>query len=100
MATRGGGAANAAALLWAVWAALPPARSFSVPLQRPDSCGAGRYFDSSRLACAPCGAHQRQSAGGERGGGGAARARGRSGVSALNPPPAAGGAKSGLMLWR
>uniref|UniRef100_A0A8C5T475 Transmembrane protein 67 n=1 Tax=Malurus cyaneus samueli TaxID=2593467 RepID=A0A8C5T475_9PASS len=31
---------------------------------RPADCGADRYFDSSRLACAPCGAHQRQSAGG------------------------------------
>ncbi|KAF4798028.1 hypothetical protein TURU_066463 [Turdus rufiventris] len=48
----------------ALSAALPPARGFSVPLQRPADCGADRYFDSSRLACAPCGAHQRQSAGG------------------------------------
>ncbi|XP_071410278.1 meckelin isoform X1 [Pithys albifrons albifrons] len=66
MATRGGGAAIAALLWagWAVWAALPLARAFSVPLQRPDSCGTGRYFDSSRLACAPCGSHQQQSAGG------------------------------------
>ncbi|XP_030799328.1 meckelin isoform X3 [Camarhynchus parvulus] len=48
----------------AVSAALPPARGFSVPLQRPADCGAEHYFDSSRLACAPCGAHQRQSAGG------------------------------------
>ncbi|XP_059719660.1 meckelin isoform X2 [Haemorhous mexicanus] len=63
MATRGRGAA-AAALLMAVSAALPPARGFSVPLQRPDDCGAEHYFDSSRLACAPCGAHQRQSSGG------------------------------------
>ncbi|XP_037984807.1 meckelin isoform X2 [Motacilla alba alba] len=63
MATRGRGAA-AAALLMAVSAALPPARGFSVPLQRPADCGAEHYFDSSRLACAPCGAHQRQSAGG------------------------------------
>uniref|UniRef100_A0A8C5IRD6 Transmembrane protein 67 n=1 Tax=Junco hyemalis TaxID=40217 RepID=A0A8C5IRD6_JUNHY len=64
MATRGRGAAAATALLMAVSAALPPACGFSVPLQRPADCGADRYFDSSRLACAPCGAHQRQSAGG------------------------------------
>ncbi|OWK61420.1 Meckelin [Lonchura striata] len=63
MATRGRGAA-AAALLLALAAAPRPARAFSVPLQRPADCGADRYFDSSRLACAPCGAHQRQSAGG------------------------------------
>ncbi|KAJ7395266.1 hypothetical protein BTVI_156926 [Pitangus sulphuratus] len=62
MAARGGGAA-AAALLMAAWAALPPARAPAVPLQRPAACPADRYFDSSRLACAPCGAHQRQTAG-------------------------------------
>ncbi|NXQ92803.1 MKS3 protein, partial [Sagittarius serpentarius] len=37
---------------------------FSLPLQRPADCGDARYFDISRLACGPCGAHQRQSAGG------------------------------------
>ncbi|NWH72691.1 MKS3 protein, partial [Piaya cayana] len=40
------------------------ARGFSLPLQRPGDCGPARYFDASRLACGPCGAHQRQSAGG------------------------------------
>ncbi|NXL56718.1 MKS3 protein, partial [Chordeiles acutipennis] len=40
------------------------ARGFSLPLQRPADCGDARYFDISRLACGPCGAHQRQSAGG------------------------------------
>ncbi|NXW16104.1 MKS3 protein, partial [Circaetus pectoralis] len=40
------------------------ARGFSLPLQRPAECGDARYFDISRLACGPCGAHQRQSAGG------------------------------------
>uniref|UniRef100_A0A8B9IZV2 Transmembrane protein 67 n=1 Tax=Amazona collaria TaxID=241587 RepID=A0A8B9IZV2_9PSIT len=54
----------AAALLLAVSAALPPVRGFSLPLQRPADCGGDRYFDISRLACAPCGAHQRPSAGG------------------------------------
>lgn len=93
MATRGRGAA-VAVLLMALSAALPPARGFSVPLQRPADCGADRYFDSSRLACAPCGAHQRQSAGGERWG------RRGSGGSALNSPLAAGDAQSGLRLWR
>uniref|UniRef100_A0A8C8AQV0 Transmembrane protein 67 n=1 Tax=Otus sunia TaxID=257818 RepID=A0A8C8AQV0_9STRI len=62
MATPGRRAA--AALLLAVAAALPPARGFSLPLQRPADCGDARYFDISRLACGPCGAHQRQSAGG------------------------------------
>ncbi|NXG61020.1 MKS3 protein, partial [Hemiprocne comata] len=37
---------------------------FSLPLQRPADCGHARYFDISRLACGPCGAHQRQSVGG------------------------------------
>lgn len=67
----------------------PPARGFFLPLQRPAECGDARYFDISRLACAPCGAHQRQSAGGERPGpaargwgrGGAGRARGPCGGS-------------------
>ncbi|XP_075599833.1 meckelin [Balearica regulorum gibbericeps] len=54
----------AALLLATVAAALPPARGFSLPLQRPADCGDARYFDISRLACGPCGAHQRQSAGG------------------------------------
>ncbi|NXY71476.1 MKS3 protein, partial [Glareola pratincola] len=40
------------------------ARGYSLPLQRPGDCGDARYFDISRLACGPCGAHQRQSAGG------------------------------------
>ncbi|KAK4828231.1 hypothetical protein QYF61_024726 [Mycteria americana] len=62
MATRGRWAA--AALLLAVAAMPPPARGFSLPLQRPADCGHARYFDISRLACGPCGAHQRQSAGG------------------------------------
>uniref|UniRef100_A0A8D0EPU9 Transmembrane protein 67 n=1 Tax=Strix occidentalis caurina TaxID=311401 RepID=A0A8D0EPU9_STROC len=62
MATPGRWAA--AALLLAMAAALPPARGFSLPLQRPADCGDARYFDISRLACGPCGAHQRQSAGG------------------------------------
>lgn len=53
-----------AALLLAA-ALLRPARSFSLPLQRPADCGDARYFDISRLACGPCGAHQRRSAGGE-----------------------------------
>ncbi|KAM6410763.1 meckelin isoform 2-T2 [Pluvialis apricaria] len=53
----------ATALLLAM-AAAPPARGFSLPLQRPADCGDARYFDISRLACGPCGAHQRQSAGG------------------------------------
>ncbi|NWU61460.1 MKS3 protein, partial [Pterocles burchelli] len=52
------------------------ARGFSLPLQRPADCGSTRYFDISRLACGPCGAHQRKSAGGERpGGSGAGGAR-------------------------
>ncbi|KAM6373257.1 LOW QUALITY PROTEIN: meckelin [Alca torda] len=63
MATPWRWAAAAAALLLAM-AALPPARGFSLPLQRPGDCGDARYFDISRLACGPCGAHQRQSAGG------------------------------------
>ncbi|XP_074941492.1 meckelin isoform X2 [Phalacrocorax aristotelis] len=50
--------------LLAMAAAMPPTRGFSLPLQRPDGCGGTRYFDISRLACGPCGAHQRQSAGG------------------------------------
>ncbi|XP_064298483.1 meckelin isoform X2 [Phalacrocorax carbo] len=50
--------------LLAMAAAMPSARGFSLPLQRPDGCGGARYFDISRLACGPCGAHQRQSAGG------------------------------------
>ncbi|CAM9287044.1 unnamed protein product [Bubo scandiacus] len=62
MATPGRWAA--AALLLAMAAALPPARGFSLPLQRPADCGDSRYFDISRLVCGPCGAHQRQSAGG------------------------------------
>ncbi|XP_065686343.1 meckelin isoform X1 [Patagioenas fasciata] len=62
MATPGRWAA--AVLLLAVAAAPPPARGFSLPLQRPGDCGDARYFDVSRLACGPCGAHQRQSAGG------------------------------------
>ncbi|NWQ74411.1 MKS3 protein, partial [Columbina picui] len=40
------------------------ARGFSLPLQQPGDCGDARYFDISRLACGPCGAHQRQSGGG------------------------------------
>uniref|UniRef100_A0A8C3KAG4 Transmembrane protein 67 n=1 Tax=Calidris pygmaea TaxID=425635 RepID=A0A8C3KAG4_9CHAR len=63
MATPWRWGAAAAALLLAM-AAFPPARAFSLPLQRPVDCGAARYFDISRLACGPCGAHQRQSAGG------------------------------------
>ncbi|XP_061852020.1 meckelin isoform X2 [Colius striatus] len=45
-------------------AALPAARGFSLPLQRPADCGDSRYFDISRLGCRPCGAHQRRSADG------------------------------------
>ncbi|XP_063183264.1 meckelin isoform X2 [Chroicocephalus ridibundus] len=56
--------AAAAALLLAMAAPPPPARGFSLPLQRPGDCGDTRYFDISRLACGPCGPHQRQSAGG------------------------------------
>lgn len=109
MATRGGGAALFMALFLAVFLALflalfmalflallmalPSARAFSVPLQRPADCGPHRYFDSSRLACAPCGAHQRQSGGGER------RAGRGSGGSALDPPSAAGDARAGPGLW-
>ncbi|KAM6281995.1 meckelin isoform 2-T2 [Porphyrio hochstetteri] len=52
----------AAALLMA--AALPLARGFSLPLQRPADCGDNRYFEVSRLACRSCGAHQRQSGSG------------------------------------
>lgn len=76
------GRRGAAALLLAVAAVLPPARGFSLPLQRPADCGDARYFDISRLACGPCGAHQRQSAGGERPG---PAARGEAG------PPGRGG---------
>uniref|UniRef100_A0A8B9MMK9 Transmembrane protein 67 n=1 Tax=Accipiter nisus TaxID=211598 RepID=A0A8B9MMK9_9AVES len=68
MATPGRWAAAAQLLVVVAAAAAaalpPPARGFSLPLQRPAECGDARYFDISRLACAPCGAHQRQSAGG------------------------------------
>lgn len=63
----------------------PSARGFSLPLQRPGDCGDARYFDISQLSCGPCGAHQRRSAGGERGGnewrcGGANGTKARSGL--------------------
>ncbi|KAM9387053.1 meckelin [Phaethornis superciliosus] len=65
MATSGREAAAALLLAMAAMAPLPPARcGFSLPLQRPADCGHDRYFDISRLACRPCGDHQRQSAGG------------------------------------
>ncbi|XP_009901246.2 meckelin [Dryobates pubescens] len=53
---------GAVVLLLAIPALLPPARGFSIPLQRPADCGDTDYFDISRLACGRCGAHQRQSA--------------------------------------
>ncbi|XP_032843809.2 meckelin isoform X3 [Tyto alba] len=61
---RRGPAALLLLLLAAAAAALPPARGFSLPLRRPADCGRAHYFDISRLACGPCGAHQRQGAGG------------------------------------
>ncbi|KAM6318772.1 meckelin [Aegotheles albertisi] len=64
MATPRRGAAAALLLAMAAMGAPPPARGFSLPLERPADCGHARYFDISRLACGPCGAHQRQSAGG------------------------------------
>ncbi|XP_037236867.1 meckelin isoform X1 [Falco biarmicus] len=68
MATPGRRGAAALLLLPVLALALavlpPPARGFSLPLQRPADCGDSHYFDVSRLACGPCGAHQRQSAGG------------------------------------
>ncbi|XP_068789138.1 meckelin isoform X2 [Struthio camelus] len=55
---------GAAALLLSLAAGLPPGRGFSFPLRRPGGCGDARYFDISRLACGPCGPHQRPSADG------------------------------------
>ncbi|OXB79904.1 UNVERIFIED_CONTAM: hypothetical protein H355_000934 [Colinus virginianus] len=46
-------------LLWVP----PPARGFSLPLQRPGDCGDARYFDISQLSCGPCGPNQKRSAG-------------------------------------
>lgn len=85
MATPGRWAA--AVLLLAVAAAPPPARGFSLPLQQPGDCGDARYFDISRLACRPCEAHQRQSAGGERHGPAARGEAGRPGVGGARVAP-------------
>ncbi|XP_010586704.3 meckelin isoform X6 [Loxodonta africana] len=76
MATGGGGGGvamaawptlSAAALTALLLLALPrvlQAQTFSLPFRQPESCSHNQYFDISALSCVPCGANQRQDAGG------------------------------------
>lgn len=48
-----------------VLSSVSQAQIFSLPFRQPETCGQDQYFDISALSCAPCGAHQRQSAEGE-----------------------------------
>ncbi|XP_040849292.1 meckelin isoform X2 [Ochotona curzoniae] len=45
-----------------VLSSVSQAQIFSLPFRQPETCGQDQYFDISALSCAPCGAHQRQSA--------------------------------------
>ncbi|XP_036292399.1 meckelin isoform X3 [Pipistrellus kuhlii] len=54
--------AAVAVLLQGVLPRVSQAQTFSFPLRQPEACDRHQFFDISALACAPCGAHQRQDA--------------------------------------